>query len=218
MVTADKGAPRKLPPLHKGILVMWNDLKGFGFVRPDDGDEDHFIHISAFKKGMSRRPEIGDELRFRPDGQSGKKRAVFAVIQGVDYEPPPAPKPFSLMPKRRPWFINLLIFIPLASSFYLLIAARNPLPFFFYTALSLLTMFIYATDKANAATHRWRVPEGYLHILELMGGWPGALLAQNEFRHKTRKSLYQILFRVIIAVHLLGWAAYFYWHYRNLLH
>lgn len=216
MATADNNPNRKLPPLHKGTLVMWNDLKGFGFVRPETGEDDYFIHISAFKKGMTRRPEIGDEVRFRPDDEAGKKRVVYAAIQGIEYEQP-APKPFSLNPKPRSWLTNLLIVLPLGCSSYLLVTARNPLPFFSYFTFSLLTMFIYATDKTHAATHKWRVPEHYLHILELLGGWPGALMAQNQFRHKTRKSLYQVLFRAIIALHLAGWAAYFYWNYRILL-
>lgn len=38
---------------------------------------------------------------------------------------------------------------------------------------------------------RWRTPENTLHVAELLGGWPGALVAQQLFRHKTRKISYQ---------------------------
>ncbi len=198
---------------------MWNDQKGFGFVRPEnsvDEKDDHFIHISVFKKGMSRRPEIGDEVRFRPaeSADKDKKRASFAVIKGMEYEHP-EPKPFSLNPKPRSWATNLLILTPLALSSFLLWRAKNPLPFFCYCIFSLLTMLIYGADKTQAATHRWRIPESYLHVLEFMGGWPGALMAQSELRHKTRKSLYKVLLHAIIALHLLGWAAYFYWGYQH---
>ena len=48
-----------------------------------------------------------------------------------------------------------------------------------------------------------------------MGGWPGALMAQNDLRHKTRKSLYQLIFRAIIALHLLAWAFYFVWTFHR---
>jgi uncharacterized membrane protein YsdA (DUF1294 family) len=89
--------------------------------------------------------------------------------------------------------------------------AKNPIPFFSYMIMSILTMILYGTDKANAATRKWRIPESYFHMLELMGGWPGALMAQNQFRHKTRLSTYLYVLRGIIAIHLLAWAAFFYW-------
>lgn len=151
---------------------MWNDLKGFGFVRPEASEDDYFIHISAFKKGMTRRPEIGDEVRFRPSDLPGKKRASFALIEGMEYERP-APKPFVLVPKRRSWAVNLLILSPLLMSSFLIWHSGNPIPLFSYCIFSLLIMFLYGADKTHAATRNWRIPESYLHILELMGGWPG---------------------------------------------
>lgn len=195
---------------------MWNDLKGFGFIRPEGSEEDYFVHISTFKKGLARRPEVGDEIHFRPfEGNAEKKRAVFALIPAI--EPPPSDRsqPFSLNPRPRSFLVNLLIIIPLVLSGYLLVLAKNPIPFFSYWILSILTMFLYGTDKANAATRRWRVPEIYFHLLELMGGWPGALIAQNDFRHKTRITSYVWILRGIIAIHLMAWFIYFYWTWRQ---
>ena len=51
----------------------------------------------------------------------------------------------------------------------------------------------------------------YFHILEMMGGWPGALFAQNDFRHKTRASVYLWILWGIITVHMMAWGIYFYW-------
>ena len=207
-----KTKPRKLPPMTKGTLVMWNDPKGFGFIRKEDTDEDYFVHISSFKKGLTRRPEIGDEIHFRSGGSSEKKRATFALIPALEPEPSPVGATrFELNPKPRSWWVNLLIVTPLMLSCYLLFMARNPLPFFFYVTLSILTMFLYGTDKANAATHKWRVPELYFHLLEFMGGWPGALIAQSDFRHKTRQSMYLWILHGIVAIHVMGWIIYFYW-------
>ncbi len=199
-------------PMQKGHLVMWNDLKGFGFIRPDGTDEDFFVHISTFKKGLPRRPEIGDEIHFRPhEGNSGRKRAAFALIPALEQKDTGKGRHFSLNPRPRSVFVNLLIITPLVLSGYLLVLAKNPAPFFLYWILSILTMFLYGTDKAHAATRRWRVPEIYLHILEFLGGWPGALIAQNDFRHKTRVTTYVWILRGIIAIHLMGWFIYFYW-------
>jgi uncharacterized membrane protein YsdA (DUF1294 family) len=67
-------------------------------------------------------------------------------------------------------------------------------------------------DKRKAASGEWRTPEATLHLFELLGGWPGAFLAQRSFRHKTAKPGYQIVFWLIVLGYeyvaidfLLGW-------------
>jgi uncharacterized membrane protein YsdA (DUF1294 family)/cold shock CspA family protein len=207
----DKNTIRKPPSMQKGTIIMWNDSKGFGFIRSEKNEEDFFVHISNFKKGTSRRPEIGDVVNFRPDKNAEKKRVSFALFEMTEQDI--ATKGFELNPKERSWAVNLLIFTPLLLSGYLILLQRNPIPFFSYWILSLLTMILYGADKAHAATHKWRIPEIYLHILEIMGGWPGALMAQNDFRHKTRKSAYLYILRAIITLHILAWIGYFYWLY-----
>lgn len=72
-----------------------------------------------------------------------------------------------------------------------------------FGALSLFTLMAYAADKARAKAEEWRVSEWALHGLELSGGWPGALLAQVFFRHKTAKATYQLVFWLIIFLHQL---------------
>ncbi len=68
---------------QKGILKRWNDSKGFGFVCPEHGGQDIFIHISALKR-MSRRPRVGDTIIYQiHTDNDGKKRAVNARIEGV---------------------------------------------------------------------------------------------------------------------------------------
>lgn len=69
---------------------------------------------------------------------------------------------------------------------------------------SLLCFVAYGWDKLQASHGKRRVPESTLHRLELIGGWPGALLAQRCFRHKTRKSKYQLSFRMAIAIHVMS--------------
>ena len=69
--------------LYKGRLKTWKDERGFGFIKPDDGSKEVFLHISALK-GTSRRPEVGDIILYQLATESdGKVRASSASIQGV---------------------------------------------------------------------------------------------------------------------------------------
>ena len=69
-----------------------------------------------------------------------------------------------------------------------------------YVAASLAAVVSYAADKSAARSGRWRTAERTLHLLALIGGWPGALIAQRAFRHKSRKPSFQIAFFVTVAL------------------
>jgi len=69
--------------IDKGILKKWNEDKGFGFISPENGNKDIFIHISALKK-MSRPPIVGDVIFYQVHTDNdGKNRAVNVKIEGV---------------------------------------------------------------------------------------------------------------------------------------
>lgn len=80
---------------------------------------------------------------------------------------------------------------------------RWPLPVV-YGVASLITVVAYARDKARAQRGLWRIPENTLHLLELVGGWPGALVAQWTIFHKNRKVSYQMVFWGIVIVHFVA--------------
>jgi uncharacterized membrane protein YsdA (DUF1294 family) len=64
--------------------------------------------------------------------------------------------------------------------------------------LSGITYWTYARDKRRAQEGEWRVSEARLHLLELLGGWPGAWLAQRRLRHKSAKGGYLLVFWLIV--------------------
>jgi len=41
-----------------------------------------------------------------------------------------------------------------------------------------------------------------LHLLSLLGGWPGALIGQGLFRHKTSKQSFQFMFWLTVAINI----------------
>jgi len=75
-----------------------------------------------------------------------------------------------------------------------------------YALMSVVTIAAYVRDKRAARAGRRRTPEARLHLLEVLGGWPGAFIAQRLIRHKNAKTSYQAVFWTIVALHLAAWA------------
>lgn len=71
-----------------------------------------------------------------------------------------------------------------------------------YLAMSVIAFLIYGWDKSSAKNGRWRTPEKTLHLLSLVGGWPGALAGQMIFRHKTSKKSFQVVFWITVVINV----------------
>ncbi|WP_400995343.1 DUF1294 domain-containing protein [Agromyces sp. GXQ0307] len=82
-----------------------------------------------------------------------------------------------------------------------------------YGAASVIAVVAYGIDKAAAKRSAPRVSEQTLHLIDLAGGWPGALVAQQTFRHKTRKRSFRrafwgsVVVNVLLAAGLVAWLA-----------
>lgn len=63
-----------------------------------------------------------------------------------------------------------------------------------YAVMSAVAFVLYGIDKSAARRGARRVPERTLHLMALACGWPGALLGQQVFRHKTRKQPFRAIF------------------------
>ena len=84
-----------------------------------------------------------------------------------------------------------------------LLVARGMLPVgivILYLAASLAAVVAYRVDKSAAQSGRWRISESTLHVVALIGGWPGALIAQKVFHHKSRKPSFQAAFLATVAL------------------
>lgn len=67
---------------------------------------------------------------------------------------------------------------------------------------SLVAFVAYGMDKRWAKLGSRRVPEQTLHVVALLGGWPGALAGQRVFRHKTKKVRFRAVFWLVVVVHV----------------
>ena len=108
-------------------------------------------------------------------------------------------------PRLKAALFVLLCAAPLLGSVLVWQRGETVIPLAAYGVVSLIAFFLYWSDKRKALTDGWRTPENILHAVELAGGWPGALIAQQVFRHKTRKVSYQVLFWVIVLLHQVFW-------------
>ena len=174
---------------YQGRITRWKDEQGYGFILPSEGGEEVFVHIKAFNPRQPR--PAGDELvtyeRVR-DANGRARAAAVAYATGAGLRPGDS----SVGPSNYPLALVFLFFAFIA---VLTVTGRLPLIFLgYYVFLSLITFVVYALDKSAAQDGRRRTPENNLHLLALVGGWPGALAAQNRLRHKSSKTSFLVVF------------------------
>ena len=91
-----------------------------------------------------------------------------------------------------------LFFVLVASS--TVVYKEMALVFSAYVLFAMATFAVYALDKSSARKGAWRISESTLHLLSLAGGWPGALIAQQVLRHKTRKQSFRFVFWITVLL------------------
>lgn len=195
-----------------GRISDWNDDKGYGFVVPHDGGARAFVHVKAFQSG-SARPNVGDLISYRAvKDAKGRTNAVEVRFAGQRIEQPPtrAAQPSLLrhIPRAALGVTALLTVVALVPLGFVPIAVPLVQVFF-----SIVSYIAYKWDKGMATSQQSRISEQKLHLLDLLGGWPGALIAQQQFRHKTVKARFQAMFWITVLLNIaavaiavrLGW-------------
>lgn len=199
-----------------GVLTEWNDARGFGFITASaavPGARGRvFVHVSAFGDGS--RPRAGDRVSYELGrGPDGRPRASRARVVQTSASPSvaratrasgvrmPRPQrnrrgPVSLMP-----FVPALVF---AVFLALAVALWGASAWWIalYAGMSAVTFGMYAWDKRAAIEHAWRTRESTLQAAALLGGWPGAIAAQQLLRHKNRKPSFQLVFWLLVIVNV----------------
>ncbi|GAA1507240.1 DUF1294 domain-containing protein [Agromyces terreus] len=119
----------------------------------------------------------------------------------------PAPRPdrdlSRPLPSSLSWTV-LIVFVAAFAVAYVVLDLPWWLPAI-SAGLSVVAFAAYGLDKAAAGrAGRRRTPESTLHLLGLLGGWPGALVAQQLFRHKTRKRSFRRVFWFTVVLNVLA--------------
>lgn len=188
-----------------GTLKSWNDERGFGFVEPNQGGQDIFVHIKSFPAGTGR-PAVGLPLSFEVEiGPDGKKRAK--AVQFARQSKRPMPR-YTESPA--PWTAARLLVIPTFALLYGYVVSRfsfNAGIAIAYLVASIVAFMAYAIDKSAAKQGGWRISESTLHLMGLACGWPGALFAQQLLRHKTSKPSFVSAFWATVTLNCAGFYA-----------
>jgi Predicted membrane protein len=177
----------------KGKITSWNDERGFGFITPDTGGKQLFVHINALNN-RNRRPDINQLVTYSLSiDKQGRPCAVKAVLAGVRSSQKTKRKNTSLSVIGAAIFLIIVSVSVLTGKIPLVVLA-------IYVVTSLLTFIMYVVDKSAARRGAWRTKENTLHVLSLAGGWPGALIAQQKLRHKSRKQSFRFAFWITILL------------------
>ncbi|MEJ1377840.1 MAG: cold shock and DUF1294 domain-containing protein [Candidatus Sedimenticola sp. (ex Thyasira tokunagai)] len=177
----------------KGKLTSWNGGKGYGFISPMSGGKQIFVHIKAFSN-RSRQPETGQIITYEVSSdKQGRPCAAKATMTGDKLQR--NKKKNSGLPS----IVVAAIFLVIVTVSVL--ADKLPLIILsVYVGLSILTYFLYAVDKSAAKKGAWRTQESTLHLFALAGGWPGALIAQQKLRHKSKKEEFRFVFLITVVL------------------
>jgi len=210
---------------RKGKIIKWNDDKGFGFILPADGDskKNIFVHIKSFSDKRIR-PEEGQQVTYTVQKNNDGRESAIKVSRASDHivknkngnssnkNITPAYNRIKTNKTQlnlksnnsiSPLYITIILGF-FGFLFYHTIEGKlPPIVIVIYIAMGILTYYIYAEDKDSAINNERRTSEKHLLKLSLLGGWIGALLAQQKFRHKTKKTSFQMSFWITVFFNIL---------------
>jgi len=192
----------------QGRLKHWNDEKGFGFIADSSSGPEIFIHISAFKN-RTLRPQVNQTIIYTPTtDKSGRLRASQVCIMGdKNIIPKAKSRPKNRLKLKAKLLVGFSVVFMMVTTALVII---NRLPVFIlylYAILSTVAFAFYRVDKSAARLGYWRTTESVLFMLSLIGGWPGAIVAQQLMRHKSRKLSFRLKHLVFLLLNLtlFGW-------------
>lgn len=173
-----------------GKIIQWDDQKGYGYVQGPQGRL--FLHRRDFIQ-RHKRPAVGDAIEFGI-GQDLKGRRCAANACHLNDG--------GKITALNLIVITSLLVLPALALLHRTVDLRWA--GLYVLALSLVSFRCYANDKQKARENEWRISEQVLQLTALLGGWPGAFLAQRFYRHKVSKPGFQFTFWLIVLAYQLA--------------
>lgn len=212
----------------EGVIDQYETERGFGFIRC--GGRSVFFHIRDFRASV-QPPARGMVVVFEEIhvGTKGPRAVAVRPKISARSEPPeraasalhPSPRNIhkaarnTTRARQAGESAGLAVFWMLLWLAMLAWAGwQRIMPVTLLLAVPLLnlaTFFAYWLDKDAARQRRWRTSEQTLHLLALLGGWPGAWLGQQLLRHKSMKASFRRTYWLTVAFNFVAIAAWALW-------
>lgn len=184
----------------EGTITTWHDDRGFGFITPTHGGADIFVHVKAFRR-RDVRPAVDQRVTFAVElNPEGKKRAKSVDMVRAARSTPRRPVAARGRTGGGSYFA-----IAGFAVLYVVVDALWHVPAWaagIYVAASAAAFALYGVDKSAARAQARRTPEKTLLVIGLLGGWPGAILAQQLLRHKSAKASFRAAFWATVVVNV----------------
>jgi len=177
---------------YLGKIIKWNDEKGFGFVVPKGGNQPVFVHVRGFSN-RQRRPLV-DAIVSYELGSDVQGRCCAEDVRYSDEKQTTIELRISIVPMLCALLFSALLAVMVWSKHIQMVVAIA------YLMVSLVTFMAYALDKSAARSGQWRTQESTLFFFGLVCGWPGAIFAQQLFRHKSSKREFQTTFWLTVLL------------------
>ncbi|MDO4643596.1 MAG: cold shock and DUF1294 domain-containing protein [Cardiobacteriaceae bacterium] len=178
---------------YQGRIINWNDEKGYGFIQIIPGHENLFFHISSFAY-HHRRPAVDTAVTLlavpgQKDGWQATRVLLreheHAILEEGIYDIADHSKP-----KKAEGYIYAVLDV-----IYFLTLTLLSLPLAIISAFaSIAAVALYSYDKRAAEDGKQRIPNTTLHLISLVGGWPGVLIARPLLRHKLNQKRFRAFF------------------------
>ncbi|WZO98493.1 cold shock and DUF1294 domain-containing protein [Isosphaeraceae bacterium EP7] len=172
--------------MDRGVVVTFDDDRGFGFIRSRGLAQDIFVHVSDIPGQARLKP--GQRVTFEVATTDRGLRAVGVRLGRLGFSP------------------TALVMVALAVVLALACGGLRylgiPWLWTWPLAINPLCFAAFAHDKRRAVAGGRRVPEVVLHGFSLAGGSPAAILAIVSLHHKNRKPSFLIPLALIVAAQL----------------